>query len=1122
MKPNLMAVSYVVLLVASSGDHYRRGRSIFEKRIEDVYWNSATSCDRPEVCSNRSSRSWIELAGRRAKLACESTFQYDRWGCQVGKEIFNKVSRESAALYALLSSSLAHEAATILAREGSARKQTTQGYPRGGQASKTILQQSLQQTTKYLGVQMKSVRTTSDLTLQARRHNAVVGMKILKQCITKSCKCHGFSGSCSMKSCWDTLPAFSVIAHRVRMKYLTAEKLKQSNRPRRALGHLEDAISVLDDSDDFCTNVPNRKCRDVSHCRRALHPDNFIEWDPAMEPIVKEENVVLKLTISKFQRSEDRVDEVILSRFNNSIHELVNGRIICHFRLQIPIDEARQLNIFYSYEPKFKHYALLVGSTLIILRKLKDSLVHHKTYSNVLNFTIADHLNLGKPQVVINLLSDEPPIITDCNNENHLSKPDHKLIQSFATLVQKSKLRIKNAEQILKEKTRILSKLSSTLAFNCDDDSILTTSDRLVYLKESLASGDVGLPAKGKALSVGEPWFKTHCSKWIIGFPVINVSKRDMLAFEMYVSHEDIIIMKTLLFTKSENCGASDMDVYQEASVLYEGKSGNLVAVLEEPHFTNKSFVLKCVCCFELSPCDSEQCYLGQIEIITLDFIGDKYRLPPVISSTQDIIAIQSSSKSSELIYQLLNITREQFIDTSQSVLKLKKIKGNVMVNTINSGNASRLLIFFDEYSENIVVYTDTSNDFLLLLHKLLDVFRGSVLFKHRNSHPARALEAMKKEMLYVKELLVNELVESDSNPKPPVELEDGANSCGQLGQNEKCEERVKPEKVKIDHLATEELNVKSISAGASHSFLLMHDGTVYGCGSNAHGQLVELSKEELAFKMIPSLSKYKIKQISTKWDTSYAVTSDGMCLAWGPNNYGQQGYRTTNRETIDNAIQIVTNRVKQVSAGLRHFLVLREDGSVFSAGDGKKGQLGRIESSDSLEKVPGLEGVVQVASGQNFNLARTDGGKIVGWGCNKFGQLGVTGKEVVNQPTLICEVPSTKSELLCGWTHSAHLDDKGRLTLWGRNKYCQLGVKQTPFRPDPQQLDFDPFKRVEFGSEHCLGITLDDEVVSWGWNEHGNCGTGDTANVTNPTYLKIGPAIEIGAGAGQSFAVIR
>uniref|UniRef100_A0A0A9XBW0 Protein Wnt n=1 Tax=Lygus hesperus TaxID=30085 RepID=A0A0A9XBW0_LYGHE len=268
MKPNLVAVSYVVLLVASSGDHYRRGRSIFEKRIEDVYWNSATSCERPDECSNRSSRSWIELAGRRAKLACESSFEYDRWGCQVDKGIFNKVSRESAALYALLSSSLAHEAATILAREGSIRKRITHGYPEEGHVSSTFLQQSIQLTTKYLGVKIKSVRASADVTLQARRHNAIVGLKVLRLCTGKSCKCHGFSGSCSMKSCWDTLPAFSVIAHRVRMKYLTAEKIKPSNRPRRALGHLEDDISVLDDSDDFCTNVPNRRCRDVSHCRR--------------------------------------------------------------------------------------------------------------------------------------------------------------------------------------------------------------------------------------------------------------------------------------------------------------------------------------------------------------------------------------------------------------------------------------------------------------------------------------------------------------------------------------------------------------------------------------------------------------------------------------------------------------------------------------------------------------------------------------------------------------------------------------------------------------------------------------------------------------------------------------
>ena len=34
---------------------------------------------------------------------------------------------------------------------------------------------------------------------------------------------------------------------------------------------------------------------------------------------------------------------------------------------------------------------------------------------------------------------------------------------------------------------------------------------------------------------------------------------------------------------------------------------------------------------------------------------------------------------------------------------------------------------------------------------------------------------------------------------------------------------------------------------------------------------------------------------------------------------------------------------------------------------------------------------------------------------------------------------------------------------------------------------------KVLAGSEHCLSLTEEGRVWSWGWNEHNNCGLGDT-----------------------------
>ena len=54
-------------------------------------------------------------------------------------------------------------------------------------------------------------------------------------------------------------------------------------------------------------------------------------------------------------------------------------------------------------------------------------------------------------------------------------------------------------------------------------------------------------------------------------------------------------------------------------------------------------------------------------------------------------------------------------------------------------------------------------------------------------------------------------------------------------------------------------------------------------------------------------------------------------------------------------------------------------------------------------------------------------------------------------------------------------------------------------------------------------GLFTAGTVYSWGWNEHGMCGTGDEENVTTPQPVKSllnKYCTYIGCGAGHSFAL--
>ena len=52
--------------------------------------------------------------------------------------------------------------------------------------------------------------------------------------------------------------------------------------------------------------------------------------------------------------------------------------------------------------------------------------------------------------------------------------------------------------------------------------------------------------------------------------------------------------------------------------------------------------------------------------------------------------------------------------------------------------------------------------------------------------------------------------------------------------------------------------------------------------------------------------------------------------------------------------------------------------------------------------------------------------------------------------------------------------------------------------------------------------ISDDGSLYSWGWNEHGICGTGDETNVPLPQRVEaVGSnVINIGCGAGHSYVI--
>nr|UTS77827.1 Wnt7 [Sogatella furcifera] len=99
-------------------------------------------------------------------------------------------------------------------------------------------------------------------------HNNRAGRKLVKWSLKSECKCHGVSGSCTMKTCWQTLPAFRQVGDTLMHKYWRARSVAAVQSAsslqlalRRAKGGLQEPrrsdLVYLHASPNYCDSNPS-------------------------------------------------------------------------------------------------------------------------------------------------------------------------------------------------------------------------------------------------------------------------------------------------------------------------------------------------------------------------------------------------------------------------------------------------------------------------------------------------------------------------------------------------------------------------------------------------------------------------------------------------------------------------------------------------------------------------------------------------------------------------------------------------------------------------------------------------------------------------------------------------
>uniref|UniRef100_A0A8C6S7K5 HECT and RLD domain containing E3 ubiquitin protein ligase 4 n=1 Tax=Neogobius melanostomus TaxID=47308 RepID=A0A8C6S7K5_9GOBI len=327
--------------------------------------------------------------------------------------------------------------------------------------------------------------------------------------------------------------------------------------------------------------------------------------------------------------------------------------------------------------------------------------------------------------------------------------------------------------------------------------------------------------------------------------------------------------------------------------------------------------------------------------------------------------------------------------------------------------------------------------------------------------------------------------------------------SYGQLGLGG-IDEEIVVEPRKCDFFRGKRLC--AVGCGLRHTAFLLDDGTVYTCGCDDLGQLGH-DKARKKPEQVVALDAQIIEALSCGESHTLALNDKGLVFSWGLGSDGQLGLCN-----FDECVRVPRNikslsdvQITQVACGYW--------GNIFSWGQNRYGQLGLGAQGQSIctpQIIQSLQGIpfAQITAGGAHSFARTFSGAVFGWGCNKFGQLGLNDTKDRYFPALLKSLRSQRVVYICcGEDHTAVLTKEGGVFTFGAGRYGQLGHNSTNHEINPRkvfELMGNVVTQIACGRQHTLAYTpLCRKMYSFGLGGNGQLGLRTTSNRKSPATIK-------------------
>jgi alpha-tubulin suppressor-like RCC1 family protein len=239
-------------------------------------------------------------------------------------------------------------------------------------------------------------------------------------------------------------------------------------------------------------------------------------------------------------------------------------------------------------------------------------------------------------------------------------------------------------------------------------------------------------------------------------------------------------------------------------------------------------------------------------------------------------------------------------------------------------------------------------------------------------------------------------------------------------------------------HIPTQEpsrsTNWTDVATGYYHSVAIKSDGTLWASGRNNYGQLGDntLVDKHVFVPIAAAVTDWS--DVAAGIYHSAAIRQDGSLWAWGRNNYGQIGDGTVTDKQIPTQEALADMDWKKVSTGYNHTVAIKTDGTLFAWGYNNYAVIGdgvRVSHNVPTQEASAAEDWVEVDGGNYHTVAIKSDGTLWGWGYNNYGQL-TDGISAWRYAPEVIGGEEKWSQASASQYHTAALKESNSVLLWG------------------------------------------------------------------------------------------